>query len=283
MAMSTGGSGTWVALPSSLLMEDRDLRDKTVKLGTVARSVGIYGVEKVIIYTDPVEQNVDDSSLIEEILRYIETPQYLRKKLYPIKPRLSFAGLLPPLRIPSHKSNVGMGGLVDGEFREAVVEYSKGLPSADVGVEAPIPFEGPARPGARATVMIHRNGRELSCEQVDRSKVQGYWGFEVKRQKDLRDLLDDGRVGVVVGTSRKGVPLQGVWKELSSALQKGGKKLAVFGAPKRGLYEMFPKALIDAKFDFMVNTIPNQQTETVRTEEALLATLAVLSLAAASL
>jgi predicted SPOUT superfamily RNA methylase MTH1 len=272
-----------VALPSSLLMEDRDLRDKTIKLGQVARAIGIFGVEKVMIYNDPVEQNVDDSSLIEELLRYIETPQYLRKKLYPLKPRLSFTGLLPPLRIPSHKTNVGMGGLVDGEFREAVIEVTRGAPSADVGVEAPVPFEGTARPGSRVTVVLHRNGRDLSCEQVERSSVTGYWGFEVKRQKDLKDLLDDGRVTVALGTSRKGVNYTEVWKDLLLAFRKGGKRLVVFGAPKRGLFEMFPKELLAAKFDFILNTIPNQKTETVRTEEALLASLAILSVASASL
>ncbi|HVP24024.1 MAG TPA: putative RNA uridine N3 methyltransferase [Conexivisphaerales archaeon] len=277
--MSAERSGKWVALPSSLLMEDRDLRDKTVKLGMVARAIGIFGVEKVIIYRDPVEQTVDDSSLIEEILRYIETPQYLRRKLYPLKPRLSFAGLLPPLRIPSHKPNVGMSGLVDGEFREAVVEMSKGVVSADVGVEAPLPFEGTAKIGSRVTVVVHRSGRELSCEQVESDAVRGYWGFEVKRQRDLEDLLEDGRIGVVIGTSRKGEPLAKVWNELSASLQTQEKKLVVFGAPKRGLFEMFPKELIAAKFDFMVNTIPDQKTETVRTEEALLATLAVLGVA----
>ncbi|MGA1974295.1 MAG: putative RNA uridine N3 methyltransferase [Conexivisphaerales archaeon] len=281
--MSTTGSGTWVALPSSLLMEDRDLRYKTIKLGQVARAVGIYGVEKVIVYTDPVEHTVDDSSLVEEILRYIETPQYLRKKLYPLKPRLSFTGLLPPLRIPSHKANLGMGGLTDGEFREAFVEFSRGVPSADVGVEAPIPFEGASRPGSRVTVVIRRNGRDLSCEQVERSKVKGYWGFEVKRQKDLKDLMDDGRVGVSIATSRKGKEFAVVWKDLVEALQGSGKRLLIFGAPRRGLYEMFTKELLDAKCDFVINTIPEQKTETVRTEEALLASLAVMSVASAGL
>ena len=277
--MSVTSSGTWVALPSSLLMEDRDLRDKTIKLGHVARAVGIYGVEKVIIYRDPVERTVDDSSLIEELLRYEETPQYLRKKLYPLKPRLSFTGLLPPLRIPSHKANVGMGGLKDGEFREAVVELSRGAPSADVGVEAPISFEGHARAGSRITVVIHRNGRDLSCEQVERSKVRGYWGFEVKLQKDLVDLLDDGRVALSIATSRKGSNVTEVWSKLVSSLRGEGKRLLIFGAPKRGLYEMFAKELLEAKCDFVINTIPDQRTETVRTEEALLASLAVLSVA----
>jgi hypothetical protein len=264
-------------------MEDRDLRDKTLKLGTVARAVGIFGVEKVIIYRDPVEEKVDDSSLIEEVLRYIETPQYLRRKLYPLKPSLAFAGLLPPLRIPSHKGNLGMRGLADGEFREAVVEITKGAPSADVGVEVPLPFEGRAKPGSRVTVVVHRDGRDLSCEQVERDEVEGYWGFEVKRQKDLKDLLDDGRIGVVIGTSRKGASLDKVWKDLVAALQRRGKRLVVFGAPKRGLYEMYTGEFLERSFDFVVNTIPNQKTDTVRTEEALLATLSVLGVASASL
>jgi predicted SPOUT superfamily RNA methylase MTH1 len=280
--MAPTSPANWVALPSSLLMEDRDLRDKTVKLGQVARAIGIYGVERVIVYDDPVEQAVNDSSVIEEILRYIETPPYLRKKLYPIKPRLSFAGLLPPLKIPSHKANVGMGGLVDGEFREAVVEVNRGSPVADVGVEAPIPFDGTAKPGSRVTVVVHRSGRDLACLQVERDKLPGYWGFGVKHQNDLRDLLDDGRIALSIATSRMGTEITEVWPQLVSALKKGGNRLIIFGAPKRGLLEMFPKGLLEAKCDFVLNTIPGQMTETVRTEEALLATLAVLSIASSA-
>ena len=53
-----------------------------------------------------------------------------------------------------------------------------------------------------------------------------------------------------------------------------------FGAPLRGLHEIAQDEGLDlAKtMDFVVNTVPNQGTVTVRTEEALLASLAILNM-----
>jgi hypothetical protein len=53
----------------------------------------------------------------------------------------------------------------------------------------------------------------------------------------------------------------------------------LFGAPSRGLHEIAKDEglKLNELVDIIVNTIPKQGTETVRTEEALLATLAVLN------
>jgi len=53
----------------------------------------------------------------------------------------------------------------------------------------------------------------------------------------------------------------------------------VFGSPSRGLYEIARNedVRLGKLLDFVVNTIPCQGTETVRTEEAILASLAVLN------
>jgi hypothetical protein len=55
--------------------------------------------------------------------------------------------------------------------------------------------------------------------------------------------------------------------------------LVAFGAPARGLHEIVGAegANLNNIADFVVNMIPEQGTETVRTEEALLASLAVLN------
>jgi hypothetical protein len=260
-------------------MEDRDLRDKTLKLGLVARALGIYRVERAIVFWDPKEESHDDASFIVEVLRYLETPQYLRKKIFPLKPRLAYAGLLPPLKIPSHRPRVGISGLKDGEVREALVERREGVLVADVGMDTPISFKGNARAGSRVTVVVRRRDDQLYCEQIQRSQVKEYWGFEVNEQRELGPLLTDGRVGLVVATSRKGVPVTKVWTKFASAMKAPSKKLFVFGAPKRGLYEMYPASFIADRCDFVLNTIPGQGTETVRTEEALLITLALASVA----
>jgi predicted SPOUT superfamily RNA methylase MTH1 len=52
-----------------------------------------------------------------------------------------------------------------------------------------------------------------------------------------------------------------------------------FGAPARGLHEIVKDEGLDLNdvVDFVVNMVPEQGTETVRTEEALFASLAVLN------
>ncbi|MEI7826309.1 MAG: putative RNA uridine N3 methyltransferase, partial [Euryarchaeota archaeon] len=55
----------------------------------------------------------------------------------------------------------------------------------------------------------------------------------------------------------------------------------VFGAPNRGLEALFNEAglSMEEASDFVVNTVPGQGTETVRTEEAIMATLSVFNIA----
>ncbi|MBE0512407.1 hypothetical protein IBX38_05080, partial [Candidatus Bathyarchaeota archaeon] len=56
--------------------------------------------------------------------------------------------------------------------------------------------------------------------------------------------------------------------------------LVAFGAPTQGLYDIVAreKLKLNEVAHFTVNTIPNQGTETVRTEEALYTSLAILNL-----
>ena len=55
--------------------------------------------------------------------------------------------------------------------------------------------------------------------------------------------------------------------------------LVVFGSPTRGLFEIAADedVCLEELLDFVVNTVPDQGSETVRTEEAVLASLAVLN------
>ena len=63
----------------------------------------MFRVGQIIIYYDKIEQNqTKEADLIASILKYMDTPQYLRKMLVKIDPQLSFVGILPPLRAPHH-------------------------------------------------------------------------------------------------------------------------------------------------------------------------------------
>jgi len=237
IAKSAAMKEVHVAIPDSLLMEDRDLRDRTVKVGFVARALAIFRVERVYIFSDPVERmDESESFFISELLQYIETPQYLRKRLYPLRPELKYAGLMPPLKIPSHKKEQK---LVDGEYREGVVEQSRDAKTVFVGVDKNIRFIGNAGNGTRVTVRIKKEGDAFSAIQVKKKEVPEYWGYVVRREKNILQLCRSYEFSIV--TSRLGEKIEERWDSIKKACSSSNSALIVFGAPKRGLLEMFPK------------------------------------------
>ena len=91
-----------IAIPASVISDTPHLREKTSKIGLIGRTAAIYKVNEIIVYPDNSKLNQKrDMQLIVTLLAYMETPQYLRKRLFKIEPQLKFAGILPPMRTPS--------------------------------------------------------------------------------------------------------------------------------------------------------------------------------------
>ena len=88
-----------IAIPSSVIAEAADLREKTRKIGYIGRAAAIFRVEEIVIYMD---DNIHNLELVYNVLRYQETPPYLRKRLIPRIRELSEVGVLPPLKTPHH-------------------------------------------------------------------------------------------------------------------------------------------------------------------------------------
>ncbi|HUW47814.1 MAG TPA: putative RNA uridine N3 methyltransferase, partial [Patescibacteria group bacterium] len=92
-----------IAIPASVVSDTPHLREKTSKMGMIGRAAAIFKVNAIIIYPDdPRANQKKDMELIDRVLTYMETPQYLRKRLFELSPDLQFAGILPPLRTPHH-------------------------------------------------------------------------------------------------------------------------------------------------------------------------------------
>ncbi|MFQ6062565.1 MAG: putative RNA uridine N3 methyltransferase [Methanosarcinales archaeon] len=85
----------FILIPSSLTLESKDLKIKTYKVAQIARAASVFRVDKIIIYKD---KDYNDSKFISTILKYAETPQYLRKRLFALKKDLKYAGIILPLR-----------------------------------------------------------------------------------------------------------------------------------------------------------------------------------------
>ncbi len=264
-----------LAIPSSLVAEHNHLREKTLTIGMIARAASIYRVEDIYIFKDIP----DESSLIRDILNYVETPQYLRKKLHSKRQEFSYVGLLQPLRTPHHPREKHSRNLRNNEYREGIlVTRERGDNFVDIGVDRLLKIKGKApSEGSRVTTQILDN-KLMIGRFVSQTKIQQYWGYKVHINKGKFSKLS-GNFPLRVATSREGIRYSVVSEQFHRDWEKAKKVLIAFGSPRNGLKEILSHEQngIDGLFDYELNMILNQGTATVRTEEAIHATLAILN------
>jgi predicted SPOUT superfamily RNA methylase MTH1 len=270
-----------VLLPTSIVSEASDLQQKTIRVGLIGRALAIFRVDNVILYDDNDPHTKDqaaESNLVATLLRYVETPQYLRKLLFSRQKDLRFAGLLPPLRTPHHP--LGDEKMKLGDYREAVVIQSDKRGSIlEIGLREKGVTSEMLKVGRRLTIRLGEclDKDRVAVQPFAREGIGEYWGFEVALAKSLADALKDLNADYVIGTSRYGKNLYEAVRGIESS---NPMRVAVaFGGPYAGLLEMCGRLGVDAKdlFDVVINTIPHQGTATVRTEEALMVTLGLLN------
>ena len=271
--MAFMGKRIAVSLPDTVLEDKDSLREKTAKLGVIARACAIYGVDVIEVFRDPKVRG--EEKLAGKILEYLETPQYLRRRLFQLDDELRYAGMLPPLRIPSHKAKIPADRLSIGEVREGVVN-SDG--TVDIGLDV-APRLGQKSPSGRRVTVKVTSLRPPLADIVPKEKAGSYWGYAVET-KTVADVLSDSRYDLKIATSRFGTPVADELAKLRSSLQRVKGVKLIFGSPSRGLFDMMGQDL-PRKVDHVVNFFPEQQVETVRTEEAVLVSLGIVSLISA--
>jgi len=278
-----------VLVPSSLVREAEDKREATRKLGSVARAATVFRVDRLVVFPDREGERRWGAGFVDTVLRYAATPPYLRKGAWDRRDELEYAGVLPPLRA---SPRTGSGSEGPGSLRQGLVTEvgPEGRVRVNCGVQHPVSLPVPSgmevEEGERVTVRI--SSREpVRARLVDDPPP----GVGVERT-GLSAALARDDAGLRVATSRHGRPLSvGRLGELTRRVEADGATIA-FGAPERGLPEILdvsadqvggadpPTVEPDApgRFDLWLDAIPNQGSETVRTEEAVLATLACLTL-----
>jgi len=273
--MTLAGKRICVAVPDTILEEHDSMREKTAKLGQIARYCAIFGVDAVRVFHDP--RGRGESNFIKKVLEYLETPQYLRRRLFPLSEELRYAGLLPPLRIPSHKAKVPMAKLQVGEYREGVV-LADGF-SVDAGLDRPIALRRRETPQKRLTLKVtSASASGVEGIPVDRREVKEYWGYSVD-VSGTGALLAEAAFPLTVATSRHGDPVARVARSLRIDLQGSGGVMLLFGSPSRGLFETVGKDL-RSRVSYVVNLFPEQNVFTARSEEAILSALYLVGLLA---
>ncbi|XP_050220272.1 uncharacterized protein LOC126670561 [Mercurialis annua] len=285
-----------VALPGSIIDNTQSLELATRLAGQIARAATIFRIDEIVVFDngsssvkeDPTVNNSDENesgaAFLIRILRYLETPQYLRKALFPRLNSLRFVGLLPPLDAPHH---VRKHEWVP--YREGVTLNEKAPNSVgtlvDVGLSKNVLIDQVLEPGIRVTVAMgaDRNldadlPRQVVSLSKPREEAGMYWGYRVRYASSISSMLNDspyqGGYDHVIGTSEHGQIINS--SELS--LPSFRHLMIAFGG-LAGLEECIEE---DSKlkgtnvrevFDSYLNTCPHQGSRTIRTEEAIFISL----------
>jgi methyltransferase len=293
-----------VAIPDSSLSDEKGLREKTLKIGKFARTFSIFGVEKIVIYKDPTETRTkSDMFLLNLILEFLNTPQYLRKSIYPMNSDLSYIGLLPPIRAPQHTNKVRIKDVKVGEIRVGVLHDKNSMLKKmdrktvtntnksilnfdkerfdfyiDVGLDYPIPFLGEGRDGEKVIVKFVNSYPHIKVIKASRRDLEKlYFGYSIVKVNSLEDFLkklDDKTF--VIFTSKKGRTFKSVEIQFKQSISNFENLLIVFGSPSKGIKEIYTN-YHTTKNSMYLNMFPDQKTQTIRLEEAILGTLTLFN------
>jgi len=262
-----------VAIPESALSDDSLKIDKTRKISVLARACSIFKIETIYVYQDG--NNKQDGSLLVMILKYLETPQFLRRRLFPKMNDLKFAGVLQPLKIPSHITPANSKKINRGDIREGIVVSIRGKKFVDVGINQLVQFFGKTPIGKRVTVQFKEGYPKFSVKEIEKSEVPDYWGYSVKERANLFSLLNEWKGNIII-TSRKGKTA--TKEQISKYTKSDQATLIVFGSPEKGVHEILRGKMKNVQNAKTLNFFPDQATQTIRLEEALLGTLAIINM-----
>lgn len=267
-----------IAIPTSITSDSssKTLREQTLKIGYIGRAATIFRVEEIMVYND----GEGDAGLIEAILKYIEVPPYLKKMLVPFLPQLSFVSVVPPLKTPHHVKP----DIFDTRYREGVViERDENKCLVEIGLDKKGVIYGKCPPrGSRITVKIIRESLTYyHVVIVERAEVDIYWGYTTCMYESLKSLLNKAKLEnyLIIVATKKGMPIHRVEENLSKEIKSKDKVLIIFGGPKLDVDEIASKEGFDigGYGDFFINFVPKQGTVNIRTEEAIIATLAIIN------
>jgi methyltransferase len=270
----------WIAIPDSSLSDEQTRRGKTIKIGQFARACSIFRVKRIYVYHDKTA-NIDqeDYSLLVTILRYLDTPQYLRKLLYPHKEELEYAGLLHPINAPHHRELQRIRDVKLGDVRVGVILKVRGKLRVDMGLSSLVCFEGSGFHGKKVNVKIVSTYPSLKGKEASEYDIKDkYWGYEVRDAYSLNKLLKSTSNTQVIITSKNGCHIEDKEAKMLASFKSLKNLLIVFGTPKKGVDEILAGegGSIDT-FEFVLNMFPFQATKTIRLEEAILGSLAIFN------
>ena len=263
-----------IAIPDSSLLDESTILFKTKKISMIARTCAIFKINQIFIYQDE-KGNKNDSALLSTSLKYLETPQYFRKQLFPKSNLLKYAGVLQPLNISSHLTTSNQKMIKIGDIRDALIINYKGKKFLDIGINKLIQYFGKMKPGTRIAIQVKTTQPILTIKEISREDIKDYWGYNVKERSNLLSILSAWK-GKIILTSKKGRNF--TMAEAKKMSESNEPILVVFGTTTKGVHDILGTDIKKIQNGKIFNFFPKQGTQTVRLEEAILGTLSIINI-----
>ncbi|XP_048766893.2 putative methyltransferase C9orf114 homolog [Ostrea edulis] len=290
-----------IALPGSILDNAQSPELRTYLAGQIARAAVIFNIDEIIIFDEVFskESSVEGqfqgigkkgqaNIQMARILQYLECPQYLRKSFFPHHKDLQYAGILNPLDSPHHMRAEDELPYREGVVLNKPVKAGRGsLVNCGLGKQD-VQIDKLLQPGVRVTVRINQydpsrrilKGRVVS-PSAPREDMGLYWGYSVRLAKSLGTVFTESPYeegyDFTIGTSEKGDSVDTVKIDKTdfrhALIVFGGVQGLEASLESDEALGMDDPSLL---FQYYVNTCPHQGSRTIRTEEAILISLASL-------
>lgn len=292
-----------IALPSSVIDNAQSKELRSYLVGQIARTCAIFRVDEIIIYHDSQHKGTykDKLNFCLTNLQYLETPQYMRKTLFPFSDDLSKAGLMNPLDVCHQLRANEYSVYREGIVLKRPVKNNEGS-WVDIGLRKYCFVEVSLPEKTRVTIKLSKESKEihdkseLNIENGNNDKFYKgiivssfepkqkglYWGYIVRVANSFEDIFKDSifnneNYDLIIGTSDKGEYCDDI------KFPQFEHCLIVFGGIQgiEGVIESDEKSKIRENdfqklFNMYINTCPKQGSRTIRTEEALIITLSAL-------
>ncbi|KAL5483698.1 hypothetical protein EMCRGX_G020105 [Ephydatia muelleri] len=197
-----------IALPGSIVDGVLLPELKTYLAGQIGRLAAVFCVDEIVVFNEAgctnqatlVSETSKNSSaaFLSRVLQYLETPQYLRKMLFPLHPDLKFAGLLNPLDCSHHVKAEEEVPYREGVVLDRPTSAERGS-FVECGLKKNVRVDKHIQPGVRVTVMMERTlkkdpkyfvGKVVS-PSIPRMEAGTYWGYRVRFAHSLGAIFTE--------------------------------------------------------------------------------------------
>ncbi|RWS08390.1 uncharacterized protein B4U79_00748, partial [Dinothrombium tinctorium] len=291
-----------IALPASIVDNAQTNELKAYLIGQIARAAVIFNCDEIVVYDEfsgnAIEEdpNVNPKkrciSKMVKVLQYLECPQYLRRYFFPIQKDLELVGLINPLDTKHHLRIDDVSRFREGVVVNKPVKENSEMSFVNVGLRNDVKVDRCLKPGVRVTVEFEAQELESPKKKLRGTIVSPrtpciksgtYWGYSVRVANSLSEVLANSSFGeeydLTIGTSENGDNVDTILPQIPNDFKHaiiifGGLKgiEAAMDADTKYANVADPRSI----FNFYLNTCPNQGSNTIRTEEAILISLSIL-------